>query len=143
MHKNSNVGFRITISCLAGVAIGVLILHPAAMFIMDFRGLKPTYNWDLVKMTFTFQHFPMTIFYAYLGAFIGLLFGLLNARLSRAQQRLNLLEGMLPICPLCKKINDGKGSWETVEDYMSHHTKAPVSSRFCTSCAEKHFPQKI
>jgi hypothetical protein len=113
------------------------------MLIMDFRGHRPVYNWDLLKMTFSFQHVPMTVFYAYLGALIGIFFGFVNARLATTRKRLQLLEGMLPICPLCKRIRDDKGTWETVEEYISHHVEGEVSSRFCSACEKKHFPQKI
>ena len=97
----------------------------------------------MLKMTFSFQHVPMTVFYAYLGAFIGLFFGFVHTRLLRTRQRLQLLEGILPICPLCKRIRDEKGAWETVEKYISHHVEAEVSSKFCSVCKEKHFPQKM
>ena len=133
----------IIISGIIGIVLGVLFLHPAAMFIIDFHGQSSQYNWNALKMVFSSQHFAMNVYFAYLGGFIGVFFGVLNTKLMKTKKRLKQLEEIMPICPVCKKIKDDNGSWETIENYVSHHIDAQFSSRICEQCENKHFPKKM
>lgn len=51
--------------------------------------------------------------------------------LSEMQQ----LNGLLPICPTCKKIRDEKDQWTQVEKYVATHMHSVVSQRQCPVCA--------
>lgn len=134
---------QIIISGIIGIILGVLFLHPAAMFIMDFHGNSFQYNWNAFKMVFSSKHFAMNVYFAYLGGFLGIFFGILNTKLITTKKRLKQLEGIMPICPVCKKIRDDDGSWETIESYISHHIDAQLSRRICEQCERKHFPKKM
>ncbi len=57
----------------------------------------------------------------------------LEATLARVKQ----LEGIIPICTLCKKIRDDKNSWQQLEEYLSDHSEAQFSHGLCPSCGEE------
>jgi PleD family two-component response regulator len=50
--------------------------------------------------------------------------------LSEMQQ----LEGLLPICPTCKKIRAENNQWTQVEVYVATHMHSVVSQRQCPQC---------
>jgi DNA-binding response OmpR family regulator len=64
----------------------------------------------------------------------------LNVRLKVAERILNLqthvsqLEGLLPICPQCKKIHTTDDHWEQVETYISKRSEAQFSHGICPDC---------
>ncbi|NLI10293.1 MAG: hypothetical protein GX447_06035 [Elusimicrobia bacterium] len=56
-------------------------------------------------------------------------------------QKVETLEGIIPICANCKKIRDDKGYWNKVESYISKHSKASFSHSLCPDCEKKLYPQ--
>jgi sigma-B regulation protein RsbU (phosphoserine phosphatase) len=68
--------------------------------------------------------------------------GELHARLKVAQRILSLqkhvskLEGLLPICPRCKKIRATRDKWEPVESFIMKHSDALFSHGICPECYE-------
>ncbi|HKW28365.1 MAG TPA: hypothetical protein VJT54_03450 [Verrucomicrobiae bacterium] len=54
-------------------------------------------------------------------------------------RRVNLLEGILPICSLCKKIRDERGDWQPVEIYVSNRTDALFSHSLCPDCLKRDY----
>ncbi len=64
----------------------------------------------------------------------------LNMRLRVAERILSLqneveqLQGILSICPRCKRIRNDHGEWETVESFMADETDAHFSHGFCPEC---------
>jgi hypothetical protein len=73
-------------------------------------------------------------------AFLALWFARL-AEFERAlQTRVNVLEGLLPICAFCKNIKNEGGEWERMERFISRRSEAEFSHGICPSCAEKHYP---
>ncbi|HXX64594.1 MAG TPA: response regulator [Bacteroidota bacterium] len=64
----------------------------------------------------------------------------LNMRLRVAERILSLqseveqLEGLLSICPQCKRIRDDQGHWHSVESYLMERTDAQVSHGICPEC---------
>ncbi len=57
--------------------------------------------------------------------------------LEKANQEINTLQGILPICAKCKKIRDGDGYWSQVETYIEGHSKAQFSHGLCKECADE------
>lgn len=53
------------------------------------------------------------------------------------------LQGMLPICAICKNIRDDQGYWSGVETYISKHLDVEFSHGVCPDCLEKHYPESI
>ncbi|MFH2057271.1 MAG: response regulator [Pseudomonadota bacterium] len=65
----------------------------------------------------------------------------LNKELNAALDRIKTLEGIIPICCVCKKIRDDKGYWEQIEQYISKHSKAAFSHGICPECMESQYPE--
>lgn len=57
--------------------------------------------------------------------------------LYQAQQEIQSLAGILPICSNCKKIRDDEGYWKQLEEYIEAHTDALFSHGLCEHCLEK------
>ena len=57
--------------------------------------------------------------------------------LELASGRINKLQGLLPICSVCKKIRDDRGYWNQLETYISENSDADFSHGFCPECYEK------
>jgi diguanylate cyclase len=59
------------------------------------------------------------------------------AQLETALAAVKRLEGVIPICGVCKKIRDDKESWQQLEQYISEHSQAMFSHGLCPECFEK------
>ncbi|GFO55495.1 hypothetical protein GMSM_25020 [Geomonas sp. Red276] len=57
--------------------------------------------------------------------------------LERALSRVKRLEGVIPICGICKKIRDDHESWQQLELYISEHSEALFSHGLCPDCYQK------
>ena len=57
--------------------------------------------------------------------------------LEEAVSRIRKLQGLLPICSVCKKIRDDKGYWQQLETYISENSEAGFSHGLCPECYEK------
>lgn len=73
--------------------------------------------------------------------FVGLAYMIsrIAAQKRELEQRVEELEGILPICSFCKKIRDEDGRWEQVESYVSHRSAAEFSHSVCTDCEKEHY----
>jgi CheY-like chemotaxis protein len=56
--------------------------------------------------------------------------------LEEAVARVNLLQGLLPICCYCKRIRNDGDYWQQVESYISEHSRARFSHAICPECFE-------
>jgi hypothetical protein len=56
--------------------------------------------------------------------------------LHRSLAELKVLNGILPICAVCKKIRDGEGHWLQMERYISNNSGASFSHGYCPDCAK-------
>lgn len=57
--------------------------------------------------------------------------------LQDAVKNIQTLEGIIPICMVCKKIRDDKGYWEQVEQHVSRYTPAQFTHGICPHCKDK------
>ena len=64
----------------------------------------------------------------------------LIAELQDALAQVKALNGLLPICSICKKIRDDKGYWNRLEAYIHEHSDARFTHGLCPDCAKKHYP---
>jgi DNA-binding response OmpR family regulator len=74
----------------------------------------------------------------------------LQARLGVAQRILSLqdevrqLQGLLPICSYCKRINDTETGWVQIERYVARRTDASFTHGICPDCYAGHVrPQLV
>jgi GAF domain-containing protein len=56
--------------------------------------------------------------------------------LKAALASIHTLEGLLPICLSCKKIQDQRGNWQPFEYYVRTHSEAKVTHRICPDCSK-------
>jgi GAF domain-containing protein len=56
--------------------------------------------------------------------------------LKAALTNIRTLEGLLPICLCCKKIQDQRGSWQPFEYYVRAHSEAKVTHKICPDCSK-------
>lgn len=56
--------------------------------------------------------------------------------LQTARSSIRTLEGLLPICLSCKKIQDQGGTWQPFEYYMRAHSEAKIAHRICPECSK-------
>ena len=61
----------------------------------------------------------------------------LIAELEAALGKVKLLCGLLQICASCKKIQDAKGQWHALEEYIHSHNEADFAHGLCPDCREK------
>lgn len=52
-------------------------------------------------------------------------------------KKVNLLEGLLPICASCKKIRDSNNEWQPLEAYITRHSEATFTHGVCPDCAKR------
>ena len=62
--------------------------------------------------------------------------GLAPRALTAAMANIRTLEGLLPICLSCKKIQDKKGDWQPFEYYVRSHSEAKVTHKLCSDCTK-------
>ena len=61
----------------------------------------------------------------------------MQARVEASEERAQRLEGLLPICAVCKKIRDEQGQWHAIEGYIQHRSKAEFSHGILSRVREK------
>jgi hypothetical protein len=49
------------------------------------------------------------------------------------------LEGLLPICSVCKSIRNESGKWESLETFLSHRSDAEFTHGLCPKCVAEHY----
>lgn len=61
--------------------------------------------------------------------------------LKQALEEIKTLQGLLPICMICKNIRDDAGYWNGIEHYFSKHSELKFSHGLCPDCAKKHYAE--
>ena len=61
--------------------------------------------------------------------------------LSRKENEVKTLRGLLPICASCKQIRDDKGYWHQIESYIRDHSEAEFTHGICPECSGGLYPQ--
>ncbi|MDR4497577.1 MAG: hypothetical protein MRK02_06595 [Candidatus Scalindua sp.] len=117
LGRNAGIGFAVT---LVGCRVGILVVLE--------QELTPAWAEALNA-----------------GIRVAVLVGLAVLIAKVAQQkrmlaeRVQVLEGLLPICSFCKKIRRPDGVWEQIEIYVSHRSAAEFSHGFCEACEREHY----
>jgi hypothetical protein len=55
-------------------------------------------------------------------------------KLRELEKEVNTLEGILPICSVCKRIRNEGGQWEQMEMFLTRRSKADFSHGYCPEC---------
>jgi hypothetical protein len=106
--------------------------------------------WGLYVVSFAFLRldsvlnlaFGLMVGFQVLAAFgmVGMVIDRMRTRAEESDQRVQSLEGLLPICAYCKKIRDKGGAWHTIESYIEDHSTAEFSHGICPECFRNHKP---
>lgn len=67
----------------------------------------------------------------------------LTTDLRKALAHVKQLQGMLPICSICKNIRNDQGYWRSVEAYIYEQLEVAFSHSICPDCAKKHYSEFI
>ncbi len=120
----------------------------AAWFCRSFYAYFLAIIQPLVRLSFPFTwHAPWSVTDSIINTTIRIVvlvcFAYLVSRTARQTRelarRVNLLEGILPICSLCKKIRDERGNWQQVEIYVSNRSEALFSHSLCPDCLKRDY----
>lgn len=65
------------------------------------------------------------------------------ATLTASQAELEVLSGLLHLCPKCHRIQDGQGHWHRVEAYVQAHSEAKFSHGVCPGCMQLLYPEFV
>ncbi len=60
---------------------------------------------------------------------------------KQSEEEIKTLQGLLPICSICKKIRDDKGYWTHLEAYICDHSGATFSHSICDECLRDKYPE--
>jgi len=70
---------------------------------------------------------------------LSLLIEMLARQKRSLSERVQALEGILPICSFCKKVQRPDGTWEQIEVYIRDRSTAEFSHGLCETCAREHY----
>ncbi|MCB2199904.1 response regulator [bacterium] len=59
----------------------------------------------------------------------------LQKELVHANEEIDTLRGLIPVCAWCKKVRDDEGFWQTIEDYLKVQSGNLISHGMCPDCA--------
>lgn len=59
------------------------------------------------------------------------------AEAAEAAAEVRALEGLLPLCPVCRRVRDSAGYWTLLERLMADRTGGGFSHGFCPDCAAR------
>lgn len=60
-------------------------------------------------------------------------------QIARQRREIRVLQGLLPICSVCKKIRSRDNTWEVLEKYLSEHSEVEFSHGLCPACLREHY----
>ena len=56
-------------------------------------------------------------------------------------KHIDILEGIFPICSICKNIRDEEGEWDQIEKYIISRSSAQFSHSICPDCMKKYYSE--
>lgn len=141
-----------TVQIVLGALAGYAVLHPASMFIqyVSAVGTFPASAkvvGEILREAFWGGHGDMAFYFSLLGALFGTAQAYSIHRIAAEQRKVQMLEGILPICSSCKRIRDEKQStadnevWVPLEVFISARSEAEFTHGLCMECARKLYPQ--
>lgn len=138
---------RYLTGCVAGLVLGVLVVHPLSMVFQDLAHPIGVVDFAKGLKAFNVHHLPMAFFFGLLGVVTGSVIVFHLNIITRERQRVKVLEGLLPICSYCKKIRDdtgterGAGKWYEIEHYIASRSEADFTHGICMECYEKYLKE--
>ena len=72
-------------------------------------------------------------------AFIAISFHFFRRTLSKRQEHVRRLEGLLSVCPTCRRIRSEEGTWTDLSTFLAEQTHVDPLNRLCPNCAREHY----
>lgn len=60
-------------------------------------------------------------------------------QVARQRREIRVLQGLLSICSVCKKIRTQDHTWEVLEQYITAHSEAEFSHGLCPGCLREYY----
>lgn len=73
--RRSSYPQRIAVHTIAGAALGIFLLHPLSMIAHNIFCLENIHFLDVITVSFSSQHFPMTLYFFMVGSIFGYVHG--------------------------------------------------------------------
>lgn len=70
-------------------------------------------------------------------AFFAFLVDRVSVQSAALRQRVAVLEGILPVCLVCKRIRDERARWLPLEEYTRSPTAKEGTNEVCPDCRSK------
>lgn len=64
-----------------------------------------------------------------------------SAELADTLNKMEIMEGLIPICSYCKGIRSDRGYWSTVEKFIEQYSDVEFTHGVCDACMQVHFPK--
>ena len=71
--------------------------------------------------------------------FLVLIFRRLAVHEHKLRREIRALEGLLPICAVCKSIRDPQGEWQRLERFIQDRSDAKFSHGLCPHCMNVYY----
>ena len=65
----------------------------------------------------------------------------ISTQLADALEKIEIIQGLIPICAYCKGIRNDRGYWSTVEKFIQQYSDVEFTHGVCDRCMQIHFPQ--
>lgn len=63
------------------------------------------------------------------------------SELKGATDKIQTMEGLLPMCSFCHRIRIDDEKWVKIDTYVETHSKADISHGVCPECMQKYYPE--
>jgi len=150
------IGFVLLTGTLYGIKIGIfssiisfiLIIFIGAVVVSGHVHLSVDSTQYATNFTSWLNAFTAFILVAIMEIIVvakmkGMLLGALEKtfrqkkELEQTLEKIQQLEGIIPICSYCHRIRNDTGAWDRLEHYISKHTEAKFSHGVCPNCIAK------
>lgn len=61
--------------------------------------------------------------------------------IARTLEKLDHLNGIIPICSCCKRIRDANGTWQSPEGFIHQYCDVQFSHSICPQCQTELYPE--
>ena len=65
----------------------------------------------------------------------------ISDQLADALEKIELMDGLVPICSHCKGVRNHEGFWSSIEQFIQQHSEAELTHGICDTCMQVHYPE--
>lgn len=110
--------------------------HRREAFEMEYRLLRHDGAWRWILDRGGPSYGPDGQFRGYIGSCVDVSERVdAQEALARAREaQVKTLQGLLPICMICRKVRNDQGYWDSLEAYIREHSNADFTHGLCPEC---------